>query len=889
MKILRRLKRLFRWSSLSLAILLFFLSVKITLSFPLVEQGKKLYQSQQYQEAAQIWQKAADDFASQGDALNQAMALSNLALSEQQLGKWNQATSNLNLSLNLLESLKNTSEKQQILASTLDIQGQLQLAIGQPTLALETWIKAANVYREIGARNHLTRNQINQAQAMQDLGLYPRACDTLLTTLEIEHQSCTISEQQLQQFTKATPIEILGLRSLGNVLRVLGQTEQSQEVLVISGQLARQIGDTQNLTAIYLSLGNTARAMGERKKEQEISLNEPVECLEKSSDHFLSKAAVCYRQAASFPTTQLQAQLNLLSLSALIQPSEVPILISDIRANLTTLPPSQTSITAHLKLAQNLICLQSKDSLSQPKSPILQQCPSIQPVSTNTTSWLEIEQIVRYAYQQAQLLENQRGEANALGYLGEIAQQQGNLTQAQQLTIQALQLLSAMNSPHLTYLWQWQLGHLYQIQGETQKAIKSYTLAFENLQSLRSDLVATNRDIQFTFRDSVEPVYRELVSLLLQDQTPSQENLNFARNVIEALQIAELNNFFQEACLDAKPQSIEQLDPNAAIIYPIILPNRLAVIVSVANQPLHYYTTTFKETDDIENTYNDLLANLNPFISSPEPLRSHQQFYDWLIRPIRSELEQSGIKTLVFVLDGLLRNIPMAALHDGQQYLIEQYNVVLAPGLQLINPRSFNRKDLRTLVGGLAEARQGFSPLPGVKKEVQDIARIVPTAVFLDGEFTSDRIKSEIASTTFPVVHLATHGQFSSQADQTFLLTWDQRVNVKDINQLLTEREQDPIELLVLSACQTAAGDQRSALGIAGFAVRSGARSTVATLWSVQDQSTASLITRFYFVLNQPQMTKAEALRQAQLTLLRSSQYQHPYYWAPFVLVGNWL
>lgn len=888
MRILRRLKRLFHLPSLSLAVLLFFLSVKIALSFPLVEQGKKLYQSQQYQEAAQIWQQAADDFAKQDDPLNQAMALSNLALSEQKLGKWNQATSNLNLSLNILESLKNTSEQQQILASTLDIQGQLQLAIGQPTLALETWIKAANIHRKRGDRNNFTRNQINQAQAMQDLGLYPRACDTLLTTLEIEHQSCTVSEQ-LQQFTKATPIQILGLRSLGNVLRVVGQTEQSQDVLLISGQLARQIEDTQNLAAIYLSLGNTARAIGERRKEHEIALNKPVECLEKSSDHFLSKAAICYRQAASFPTTQLQAQLNLLSLSALIQPSEVPILISDIKANLTSLPASQASITAHLKLAQNLICLQSKDSLSQPKSPILQQCPLIQTVSSNTTSWSEIEQIVRNAYQQAQIIENMGGEANALGYLGEIAHQQGNITQAQQLTQQALQLLSAINSPHLTYLWQWQLGHLYQIQGDTQKAIKSYTLAFENLQSLRSDLVATNRDVQFTFRDSVEPVYRELVSLLLQDQTPSQENLNFARNVIEALQIAELNNFFQEACLNAKSQSIEQLDPDAAIIYPIILPNRLAVIVSVAKQPLRYYTTAFEKTDEIENAYDDLLANLNPFISSPEPLRSHQQFYNWLIRPIRSELEQNGIKTLVFVLDGLLRNLPMAALHDGQQYLIEQYNVVLAPGLQLVNSRSFNRKDLRTLAGGLAEARQGFSPLPGVKKEVQDIARIVPTAVFLDGEFTRDRIKSEIAATTFPIVHLATHGQFSSQADQTFLLTWDQRVNVKEINQLLIEREQDPIELLVLSACQTAAGDQRSALGIAGFAVRSGARSTVATLWSVQDQSTASLITRFYYVLNQPQMTKAEALRQAQLTLLRSSQYQHPYYWAPFVLVGNWL
>jgi CHAT domain-containing protein len=465
----------------------------------------------------------------------------------------------------------------------------------------------------------------------------------------------------------------------------------------------------------------------------------------------------------------------------------------------------------------------------------------------------------------------------------------GNLAEAQQLTEQALQGLSAFDSPHLTYLWQWQLGHLYQIQGNTEEAIKAYTLAFEILQSLRGDLVATNPDLQFSFRDSVEPVYRELVNLLLQEEAPSQENLNFARNVIEALQLAELNNFFREACIEAKPQPIEQLDPRAAIVYPIILPERLAVILSLPGQPLRYHTIAWQETGELRRTFEDLFANLNPYISSPDPLRPHRQFYDWLIRPIQAELAGNGIETLVFVLDGLLRNVPIAALHDGQQYLIEQYNVVLTPGLQLLSPRSLSRQELKALAAGLAEARQGFSSLPGVKQEVREIAQIVPAQVLLDGEFTRDRLQTEIAATTFPIVHLATHGQFSSQAENTFLLTWDERINVKDIDRLLQERDRNPIELLILSACQTAVGDERSALGLAGVAIRSGARSTLATLWSVQDQSTANLIAYFYLALFQSNLTKAEAVRQAQLSLLRSEQYRHPYYWAPFVLVGNWL
>jgi CHAT domain-containing protein len=138
---------------------------------------------------------------------------------------------------------------------------------------------------------------------------------------------------------------------------------------------------------------------------------------------------------------------------------------------------------------------------------------------------------------------------------------------------------------------------------------------------------------------------------------------------------------------------------------------------------------------------------------------------------------------------------------------------------------------------------------------------------------------------------LATHGQFSSNADNTFILTWDGRINVKQLDQLLRSREGklSPIELLVLSACQTATGDKRAALGMAGVAVRSGARSTLASLWSVSDRSTAFLMIKFYRELGKPEITKAEALRRAQVALLHQDDYTSPYYWAPFVLLGNWL
>ncbi len=941
-----------------------------------VEQGQESYQAGEFAGAATDWERAAERFAAQGDRINQAMALSNLSLTYQQLGQWQQAEQYLNDSLTLLRSQKNSSEQERVLAATLDIQGQLQLARGEVGSALGTWQEAVKRYEAQGDRNGKIRSQINQAQALQKLGMYPRACQTLLDALGLESPDCDFSEAKLQSLQElpVNSLQVLGLRSLGNVLRVMGKTQQSQKVLLISGQFAQSLGDNSNLAAIYLSLGNTMRALGNSKIEQErfrrqsLTFAPSLDCLQsqtsgKATEDY-QQAAICYRQAAAAsasPSSQIQAELNLLNLLIQTQKgAEILPLLSQIQTNRDRLSVSHTNIEAQLKLAHSLICLQS--GLQQPpsevsyqirppnppklggtenysksprigepvrswglpkwsnwrgfrgqsikgvykpdlvSSPLVQQCSFGQSSleASQIPSWDAIRQLLTAVLNQARSLGDQQAEANAIGYLGGVAQEMGNLAEAQQFTEQALQRLSAFANPDLAYLWQWQLGRLYQRQGDSQNALQAYNLSFKILQSLRQDLVATNPDIQFTFRDSVEPVYRELVDLLLQGENPSQDSLKQARDVIETLQLAELNNFFREACLEKQTQAVEQVDPQAALIYTIILPSRLALIVSLPKQPLRYYATPLKDSGEIERTFDDLFATLNPFISSPDPLRSSQQFYDWLIRPLEKDLPGSQITTLVFVLDGVLRGVPLAALHDGQKYLIEKYNLALTPGLQLLNPRSLDLGQVKTLAGGLAEARQGFSSLPGVKQEVQEIASTRPTQVLLDQNFTRDRLSREIQATPFSVVHLATHGQFSSQAETTFLLTWDERINVKELDQLLQEREpqsgveyprsrQTPIELLILSACQTAVGDNRAALGLAGIAVRSGARSTLATLWSVQDRSTVNLMAQFYGALNQPGTSKSAALRQAQLSLLRSPQYQHPFYWAAFVLVGNWL
>ena len=254
------------------------------------------------------------------------------------------------------------------------------------------------------------------------------------------------------------------------------------------------------------------------------------------------------------------------------------------------------------------------------------------------------------------------------------------------------------------------------------------------------------------------------------------------------------------------------------------------------------------------------------------------------------------VKTLVFVLDGALRNIPMAVLYDDRQkqYLIEKYAIALTPGLQLLDPKPLQR-ELYALTAGVSERRQiagrEFAPLENVRLELKQIESEIPRSKELFNQtFTKENLQAQINSATYSVVHLATHGEISSDAEETFILTWKELLKVKDFDRLLrmdSQNQSKAIELLVLSACQTAVGDKRAALGLAGIAVRAGARSTLATLWSVDDRSTAEIMSRFYQELEKTTVTKAEALRRAQLALL--AHYELPYFWAPYILVGNWL
>ncbi len=810
-------------------------------------QAQQAYQSGRYTEAVELLEQA---LVSNSEAtLTRAAILSNLALAHQKLGNWQKVGDLVTESEQILEGLSENRDRQQVLVSTLDLKGRLQLKEGEAENALNTWEQVTSLYEQLENDRGIIRSKINQAQALQTLGFYRRATK-LLTQL-----NQTLQEQPDSR-TKA-----VGLRSLGNSLQSVGELEQAQEALETSLEIAQNLDSTEDINAALFSLGNTAYSQQE-----------------------YSQAIAYYQQVIDRSPSQEQQTKALLNYLGLLIETEnwtdIPPLLSQIETRLDRGTVNRANIYARINYAQSLTRLyQQKDNLSFRIEP------------------QKIQSLLTTAIKQSGELDDKLTEAYALGNLGRLYELEKQWQPAQKLTQQALAISQSVNAPDIAYQWQWQLGRLFQVQQQEEEATIAYKQAVKTLQSLRSDLVSVNPEVRFSFREGVEPIYREYVDLLLKTKDNSEPNVNdltAAREAIDSLQLAELENFFRATCLDAQPVLLDRItdreDPNAAIVYPIVLPDRFEIILKLPQEQLRHYSVPIQNSlrrDRILERLPQILTQVN----SSETLPLAKQIYDWLIRPLESDLASSQVKTLVFVLDSSLRNIPMSLLHDGQQYLIEKYAVALAPGLQLVQPQPIAQQQLKALTAGLTEARDGFPALEYVANELDRIKSEVPkTDILLNQEFTTSGLQSKIAQVPFPVVHLATHGQFSSQAEDTFILTWDDRLNINQLRNLLQQRggEQE-IELLVLSACETLSGDKRAALGLAGVAVRAGARSTLGSLWKVNDEATSLLMSNFYQELAQQNLTKVEALRQAQLSLLKNSRFDSPFYWASFVLLGNWL
>ncbi|HEY9780043.1 MAG TPA: CHAT domain-containing protein [Leptolyngbyaceae cyanobacterium] len=835
-----------------------------------------------------------------------------------QVGNYKDAIAPWQTALNLYQKTKNPAN------ATL-VQENLARAyeqIGESASAVDLWDLAIAYYRKIKDISQVGRLLTEQAQSYTNLGQPRKAISLLCGNLEVKSQNSSLASRysplatfdciedsslQIARVYKDRNVEAAALGSLGNAYRLMGEYKVAiaylQSSLKLANEINNQIYRASSLNSLgnaYINLAkvnyrraNSAQQRGdvaEADRFRQISFQDDTKALK----YFQDSLNLALSQKDS--KTQLRVLLN--SIPPLHRTQAVALAertMQQALALLEEIPDSREKVYAILDLA-NLQLLPAVEA-----NGFAVECAKPEKLS-------QVHKLNEKAISIARHLQDSRAESFANGQLGHIYECRGDYQQALNFTRQAQWSADQkLKSKDSLYLWQWQAGRIFKAQSQYSEAIKAYEQAVSTLEEIRSDLLTEDRDLQLDFRDTVLPIYRELTQLRLEQAAlpsiqPAKRNkeLNSALTTIESLTLAELQNYFGNDCVVSLPSTKIDLaltGTGTAIFSSIILQQRTAILVSLPNgeKKLGWIDLDSKKLRQVINEFRRGLERYRDLDYDP---KQAQQLYDLIVRPFAVDLEALQIKTLVFVQDGILRSVPMSALHDGKKFLVQKYAIATTPSLALTAPKNSNSKQRKALALGLTKQAtvngRFFPALTNVEIEISQIEAQIPgSKQLLDDKFTRLRLQQELSKTLYPIIHIATHGKFGTEPEDTFLVTGNNdKLTITDLETAIRSinHNSDAVELLFLTACQTAVGDDRAALGLAGVAVSAGVRSALATLWFIQDAPTVTLVTKFYHHWHNLGASKAEALQVAQQALIAAGgQYAHPAYWAPFILIGNWL
>ncbi len=719
--------------------------------------------------------------------------------------------------------------------------------------AARTWQAAVDAYRTANRPVEQGDALVNLAHAYVALGLYTKAAQQLELALELFRPSGD----------QARTATVLG--ALGHVYLESGQHRGAEEYLQDGLSLAKVLNNPALEAVIQNNIG-TLHALERRDAEAFVAFEK-------------SRALA---MTAKLPVVEVQATLNAgKSALRLGRIPEARAFLQQAEERLKTLPPTHDKAyeLVTLGLSYEDLGTYVKDREEQERLVV------------------HADLVLKSGEGAAEAIGDSRAMSYAIGFRGRLYERAARPEEALVLTRMAVAAAQKVNAPESLYRWQWQTGRLLKRLGKLEEAAAAYRQASEIAQALRPELAANASGPAGSFREPVRSIYFEMADLSLQladktqDQAQIQSRLVQAREAVELYKASELRDYFHDDCVDmlrSRVTSLDQVSKAAAVIYPILLPDRTELLVSLPDG-LHRVTVPVdagRLTEEVR-----LFRNLLEKRTTNEYLRPARQLYDWLIRPLEPHLKGLAVDTLVIVPDGPLRTIPLSALHDGKDFLIRRYAIATTPGLTLTDAHPLAREKILMLAAGLTESVQGFSALPNVESELREIETLYGGRMLLNEAFRSSALAQELHDERFSIVHIASHAIFEGRSQDTFLLTFDGKVTMDKLNELIGvfRFRDDPLELLTLSACETAAGDDRAALGLAGVAIKAGARSALATLWYVSDVATSELVAEFYRQLRNPEVSKAMALQRAQLMMLEDPIGRHPGYWAPFLLISNWL
>lgn len=722
-----------------------------------------------------------------------------------------------------------------------------------------------------------------------------RPVDSDATITHVESAAIIAAEQKGAPATLAAALIRRGeaLRMQGRLPQASADLERAWSLIETSGDPAMRARAAGALGALYLSSQRTEEAETLLRRSAEDAQTAQAPAIAAAARNHLGLLRVGRKDLAGARTEYQQG----LALARQADDAEVGAALQLNGARLETGPTALRNLTEAQTLARRVAAPTTRATLLIAVGRQAQQLTGLnsaearQAVRLSHAALSEAETLAR-------TLGNQRLLGLAKGQMGALYEAQGRAREALTLTEQAARIADAIGADDLGLQWQWQRGRLLRANGDRENALAAYRQAVRHIQAIRFDIPVEYVGGRSSFRETLEPVYLGATDLMLEqasrarDPQQAQALLSEARDTVELLKAAELSDYFKDPCV-ASPVAVAELDrvaPGTAVLYPILLPDRLELLVSLSDGKRRVTVPVPAAT--VRQTARELAGRLRP---QDDALQDYAQpsarLYQWLITPIEAWLTERGVDTLIFVPDGPLRLIPLAVLSDGRHFVLERYAVVTAPGMSLLDPRPLPRPDLHSLLMGISQPVQGFSALPGVSAELHALQRLLPVqTTLLDDGFIRARLQQEVRETPYRIVHIASHGVFGGSPETSFVLAYDGRLNMNQLEDLMrAQADSAPVELLTLSACQTAEGDDRAPLGLGGVALKAGVRSALGSLWVVSDQAAQALIPAFYQHLRESGMTKAKALQQAQLHLLKQPNLAHPFFWGPFILIGNWL
>jgi CHAT domain-containing protein len=696
-----------------------------------------------------------------------------------------------------------------------------------------------------------------------------------------------------------TELRLQALMLSSDCYRAMGMTYESLDTLNEARTLATESTSPDELAALYNRIGAANRAAG-LYDEAVAYLNEGIEISNDIERPDL--AATLYNDLGAVHVAQVNMTYAIDAYAESLRKARAaqePALIATAAINLSRAlidSDFDAGIRAYLKIAlvetrkmpdgparlTNLVVIGDMYRRAMNEFDL--------PVEMRKEAYTVLDQALMLAWQ----LGDDRMASYAEGYQGRLYEEERRLDEALVLTRRAAFRAQRVNAFESLYLWEWQTARLLVAKGDEDAGLEAYRRAIETLGKIRNSVSTTSRS---DFNERVGGLYSEHADLLLrraarlENRDAIRKNLLEVRDTLEKRKVAEIVDYFENECVisDEDPTNLDRLSNEAAIIYPVLLPDRTELLVSFPGELVQFTVPVGRArlTEEIRR----LRVRIEKDNGRDDYRKSAQNLYQWLIAPLEQRLEDDAIDTLVIVPGGALRTIPLSVLHDGRQFLVVKYSLATTPGMSMTEADTVYRDDSRILSSGLTESVQGFPALPNVEKELNSIDQLHRTKRYQNQEFQLEPMGQEISEGDYSIVHIATHGEFDRDHRKSFLLTYDGKLTMSGLEKAIGSRrfQEDGIDLLVLSACKTAAGDDAAALGLAGVAIKAGAKSALATLWYIDDESTSELVASFYRYLKDPGKTKAEALREAQLGLIYSEDHNHPVYWAPFLLIGNWL